>query len=474
MRLLKSINHQIISLLLLVSAAVVCFSCASVHDAEDVFDDGHAFGIEIHSFGTGFTNGLFLPFALFAKVGSILLGYWDDVALWESLTDGIPYWFGYLCGNLILAFIVTKAYKNIFYFSPAKRFATYFSPFLFVYLAVLIWGDIPKPQLPKLTRSEMVTIFSYHSPEDGARYYVQRHKYYDYMDGVYCDSIIPVLLEGSYQDAKKVNSILHGTPAGDVFAPLFKEMRYNYQQLLYNELDSLTSELKVNFIKDINMYMPMVIDSVLTADVDAIIESYSGGLFDYKKFVLWWNSGENFKKFESLVMNRMAQSSLEEDVNKFLGEYISVLLKSYSDCHLGLFGDSLIVHTPEFPKLLCLQGDINNMENEVESLSSDEANAYTLAFMKDVVIPTALAVASGGTGVIVSIGYDVADMGIEVADLIKDFKDPELSFEEKLKLYLVGKLNEMVTVDMATLNQIACACFDHQNEMLKSRISENI
>ena len=122
-----------------------------------------------------------------------------------------------------MSLIVSAIFGRLidFFNTKTQTFIALFVPCVIVYFAALMVGNIPKPKVPELNEEQVLTVLSYKSPEDGAYYYVHRREYYDFLDELYCNEVIPIILEGEYQDAKAVMRILAGTPAGEVFEPLF-------------------------------------------------------------------------------------------------------------------------------------------------------------------------------------------------------------------------------------------------------------
>ena len=466
-------------LIVLIIALLTCSCSASVLDIEGAFDEVEAKNVEICGFGSGISHGIALPLTTIRLGISYITGGDTTVAMWASLRNGFPYWAGYALGNLIIVFLLTLIVHAIFggrmvlFENRTNTFIILFVPCVFVYFAAILAGNIPKPKVPELNEEQVLSVLSYKSPEDGAYYYVHRREYYDFFDELYCDKVIPVLLEGEYRDAKEVMRIISGTPAGDVFEPLFLEMKYNYQNYLYDQLDKMTSSLKESYERDIQSLLPVIVDSVLTESSKFIVNEYAGGFLNYKKIGLFFSS-DNFKRFERIALNSLEKRIVEQEIDKVCSRYFQSMVDNYSDCHLSLFGDSLIINIPQLPSCVEIIPEFGVMETEINTYSREEGNEYMVAVFKDGIIPIAMIPLTGGVGTAIAVGYDLATFGYDAYECYRDIANMELSFEEKMELYIASNIKDMLHIKTDAINTLVCSYFDECDKLMRAEIAERI
>ena len=439
-------------LIILIIALLTCSCSASVLDIEGAFDEVEAKNVEICGFGSGISHGIALPLTTIRLGISYITGGDTTVAMWASLRNGFPYWAGYALGNLIIVLFVAC---------------------VFVYLAAIFAGNIPKPKVPELNEEQVLSVLSYKSPEDGAYYYVHRREYYDFFDELYCDKVIPVLLEGEYRDAKEVMRIISGTPAGDVFEPLFLEMKYNYQNYLYDQIDKMTSSLKESYERDIQSLLPVIVDSVITESSKFIVNEYAGGFLNYKKIGLFFSS-DNFKRFERIALNSLEKRIVEQEIDKVCSRYFQSMVDNYSDCHLSLFGDSLKINIPQLPSCVEIIPELGVMETEINAYSREGGNEYMVAVFKDGIIPIAMIPLTGGVGTVIAEGYDLATFGYDAYECYRDIANMELSFEEKMELYIASNIKDMLHIKTDAINTLVCSYFDECDKLMRAEIAERI
>ena len=465
--------------LLLIVTLLACSCSASVLDIEGAFDEIEAKHVEICGFSSGISHGLALPLTTIRLGFSLLTGGETDVAMWASFRNGFPYWAGYILGNIIIVFLLSLIVSAIFgrlidfFNTKTQTFIALFVPCVIVYFAALMVGNIPKPKVPELNEEQVLTVLSYKSPEDGAYYYVHRREYYDFLDELYCNEVIPIILEGEYQDAKAVMRILAGTPAGEVFEPLFLEMKYNYQNYLYNQLDIMTNSLKESYENDIQSLLPVVMDSVLVESSKSIVKEYAGGFINYKKIGLFFSSN-NFQRFESIALKSLEDRIIEQEIDKVCAQYFLSMVENYSDCHLSLFGDSLKISIPQLPSCVEVIPKFESMESEINKFSREEGNEYMLAVFKDGIIPLAMIPFTGGIGTAIAAGYDLATFGYDAYECYKDIANMELSFEEKMELYIASNMKDMIHIRTTAINSLVSDCFDECDRLMRNEIAERI
>ena len=454
--------------------------------------------ITVYGFGNGFLHGILIPCEL---IGAFINWLFDsnwNIGIWADVNNGIRYWLGYVIGGslwaLMIAFKIPKTksvcigkkkehflfwtthtneYKKI----PIQQsiiIRNFFIASSFVWLtfiAAFIQNVVFSPDVPKLNRTQVMNILSNKSLKDGAYYYLQRRDKYDFFDELYCDSIVPIILEGNFADLKNVYDIVKDTPAGDILGPWYEEGKEVFKQELFNKLDSLTAESKIFLKTEMPSYLSLVIDSILEKDTHKIVEGYCGGIMNYKKLNLLFVRDKNFAKFSEYTTKVLENSNYENCLTSYCDSYIASIANMQQAYYYELSDKRIKIVKASYPRF-AISDDISGLQQKVELLTDDECDEVIVDIFKDGVIPITLTFATGGTYAIVEGVYTAGTIAYDAAKVYDDIKNNRLSFNEKLELYLAQHLQSRLEAKYSILETSVVNAIDANNIAVKRAIEE--
>ena len=114
------------------------------------------------------------------------------------------------------------------------------------------------------------------------------------------------------------------------------------------------------------------------------------------------------------------------------------------------------------------------METEINAYSREEGNEYMVAVFKDGIIPIAMIPLTGGVGTAIAVGYDLATFGYDAYECYRDIANMELSFEEKMELYIASNIKDMLHIKTDAINTLVCSYFDECDKLMRAEIAERI
>ena len=454
--------------------------------------------VTIYGFGGGFLHGILIPFELIGTFINWLFDFNWNIGIWADVNNGIRYWLGYVIGGsllaLMIAYIIPKTksvcigkkekhilfwttYTNEYQEIPIQQsiiirniiFATSFVWLTF--FAAFTKNVVFSPDVPKLNRAQVMNILSNKSLKDGAYYYLQRRDKYDFFDELYCDSIVPIILEGNFADLKNVYDIVKDTPAGDILGPWYEEGKEVFKQELFNKLDSLTAESKIFLKTEMPSYLSLVIDSILEKDTHKIVEGYCGGIMNYKKLNLLFERDKNFAKFSEYTTKVLENSNYENCLTSYCDSYIASIANLQQAYYYELSDKRIKSVNASYPGF-AISDDVSELQQKVELLTDDECDEVIVDIFKDGVIPITLILATGGTYAIVEGVYTAGTIAYDAAKVYNDIKNNRLSFNEKLELYLAQHLQYRLEAKYSIVETSVVNAIDANNIAVKRAIEE--
>ena len=453
--------------------------------------------ITVYGFGNGFLHGILIPCEL---IGAFINWLFDsnwNIGIWADVNNGIRYWLGYVIGGslwaLMIAFKIPKTksvcigkkkehflfwtthtneYKKI----PIQQsiiIRNFFIASSFVWLtfiAAFIQNVVFSPDVPKLNRTQVMNILSNKSLKDGAYYYLQRRDKYDFFDELYCDSIVPIILEGNFADLKNVYDIVKDTPAGDILGPWYEEGKEVYKQELFNKLDSLTAESKIFLKTEMPSYLSLVIDSILEKDTHKIVEGYCGGIMNYKKLNLLFERDKNFAKFSEYTTKVLENSNYENCLTSYCDSYIASIANMQQAYYYELSDKRIKIVKASYPRFT-ISDDVSELQQKVELLTDNECDEVIVDIFKDGV-SIALTLATRGASAKVVKVYNAGTIAYDAAKVYNDIKNNRLSFNEKLELYLAQHLQSRLEAKYSILETSVVNAIDANNIAVKREIEK--
>lgn len=454
--------------------------------------------INIYGFGGGFLHGLMIPFELIGALINWLFDLSWNIGIWADVNNGIRYWLGYVIGGglwaLLIAYKIPKTksvcigkkkghflfwttHTNEYQEIPIQRaiiirniiFASSFVWLTFI--AAFLQNVVFSPDVPKLNRTQVMNILSNKTLKEGAYYYLQRRDKYDFFDELYCDSIVPIILEGNFADLKNVYDIVKDTPAGEILGPWYEEGKELFKEELFNKLDSLSLESKLFFKSEMPSYLSLVIDSILEKDTHKIVEGYCGGVMNYKKLNLLFERDKNFDKFAEYTRKILTESNYESCLTDYCDSYVASIA-DMQNAYLYEISDKRIKNANTSYPRFSISDDVSGLKQKVELLTDKECDEVVVDIFKDGVIPIALAFATGGTSVIIEGVYTAGTIAYDAAKVYNDIKNNRLSFNEKLELYLAQHLQSRLESNYSLLETSVVKAIDEHNIAVKREIEK--
>ena len=328
------------------------------------------------------------------------------------------------------------------------------------------------PDVPKLNRTQVMNILSNKSLKDGAYYYLQRRDKYDFFDELYCDSIVPIILEGNFADLKNVYDIVKDTPAGDILGPWYEEGKEVFKQELFNKLDSLTAESKIFLKTEMPSYLSLVIDSILEKDTHKIVEGYCGGIMNYKKLNLLFERDKNFAKFSEYTTKVLENSNYENCLTSYCDSYIASIANMQQAYYYELSDKRIKSVNASYPRFT-ISDDVSGLQQKVELLTDNECDEVIVDIFKDGV-SIALTLATRGASAKVVKVYNAGTIAYDAAKVYNDIKNNRLSFNEKLELYLAQHLQSRLEAKYSILETSVVNAIDANNIAVKRAIEETL
>lgn len=454
--------------------------------------------VTIYGFGGGILHGIMIPFELIGTFINWLFDLNWNIGIWADVNNGIRYWLGYVIGGSLLALMIAyiipktksvcigKKEKHILFWTthtneykeiPIQHsiiirniiIATLFVWLTFI--AAFIQNVVFSPDVPKLNRTQVMNILSNKSLKDGAYYYLQRRDKYDFFDELYCDSIVPIILEGNFADLKNVYDIVKDTPAGDILGPWYEEGKEVFKQELFNKLDSLTTESKMFLKTEMPSHLSLVIDSILEKDTHKIVEGYCGGIMNYKKLNLLFERDKNFAKFSDYTTKVLEDSNYENCLTNYCDSYIASIANMQKAYYYELSDKRIKTVKASYPRFT-ISDDVSGLQQKVELLTNEECDEVIVDIFKDGVIPITLVFATGGTYAIVEGVYSAGTIAYDAAKVYNDIKNNRLSFNEKLELYLAQHLQTRLEAKYSILETSVVNAIDANNIAVKREIEK--
>lgn len=494
-------KKEIYKLLAAVFTVSLLYSCAPDIEITSTFNWSefkYEDGITIYGFGNGLLHGIMIPFELVGAFFNWLFDLGWNIGMWADVNNGIRYWLGYIIGGGLWIILITclvpknkeiligkkektflfwKHYENEYKEIPLPksiiiRNIIVLSSFIWLtFLAAILFNTVLKPEAPQLNRTQVMNVLSNKSLKDGAYYYMQRREDYDFFDELYCDSIVPVILEGNFSDLKNVYDIVKGTPAGDILGPWYQEGKEVFKEEMFNKLDSLTLESKKFFKSEMPSYLSLVIDSILEEDTHKIVEGYCGGVMNYRKLNLLFERDKNFARFDDYTKKVLKDSNYESCLTGYCNAYIASIT-NMQNAYLYEISDKKISASKTYYPSFTISDDVSGLQKQLELLTDKECDEVVVDIFKDGVVPLVFLFATGEAAAIIEGIYTAGTLAYDAAKVYNDIKNNRLSFNEKLELYLAQHLQSRLEAIYPLLEASAFKTIDAHNIAVKQEIEK--
>ena len=332
--------------------------------------------------------------------------------------------------------------------------------FVVLFVQTLFSCKGEKQEVP-LSKENAMQKFMEMSPERGAFFYAKNRLTYSFLDSFYMDSIFPAIAFCNYKELKNINISLRSTPLGEAMNAYFHDVRKEYLQNIQTEIISYSQLQKKIFKDEIFPLMEFELDSILTVDVENLIDKYAGGFLNYRKLEFFF--GKDRTEFEKLWKENIHPQSYNDFLNKYVQTYfdsISVFQKEYFHAVTGRNVEKeLNVDVPQISIEVS-----SNILNQVDVFTSGERMTMTTELIKDYAAPIAVGLVTGGVG---SVLYEIGNTAYDVYGIWKDIENQVVEPEEQLLSVCVEEMSNNIGIAyMKKVEQEILSRIDSSNEVL--------
>ncbi|MCL1617199.1 hypothetical protein M3090_12450 [Bacteroides sp. ET71] len=337
---------------------------------------------------------------------------------------------------------------------------------LLLFVSMLLISCGSREQEPSFSRENAMQKFLNMSPERGAYFYAQNRKTYSFLDSFYRDSIFPAIAACNYKELKNINASLRSTPLEGVMEAYFQGVRNEYLQDIQAEIVNYTVLQKRLFEDEIFPLIEFELDSMLTADIENLIDEYAGGFLNYRKLEFF--VGKDRSKFEKLWKENIRPQSYNEHLNKYVQAYLDSICTFQKEYFHTVTGRNVEKEL----NMDVSQISINistNILNQVDSFTSGEKIAMTTELIKDYAAPIAVGIVTGGVGAIL---YEIGNTTYDVYTIYKDIENQVVEPEELLLSVCVEEMSHNIgTAYLQKMKQDVLSRIDSSNKVLFNLIA---
>ena len=317
------------------------------------------------------------------------------------------------------------------------------------------------------TEKDAMDKFTQISMEQGALFYAENREKYDFLDDLYVDSILPVIVESNYYDLKKVYLLTRKTPFVDFIEPYYNAARSDFLEAVKQELKENTEIQKDAFVTEVLPLIEIEVDSMLNADIEKVIDEYAGGILNYKK--LYFFTGRNTDDFKNFWNDNIDINRYREHICQHINSYfeqINEIRKQYCKNITGRnFND--LLKPIELPLLSFALSE--ESIQQIATFIQGEKDAITKDALKDWIAPIIIGGLTDGTGTAL---YEIGTLAYDVKVTIDDLKLQKLSPEEQLQDICSNQISTQIMNEYLSLcTQMVLEEIEESNHKLFSAIN---
>lgn len=306
-----------------------------------------------------------------------------------------------------------------------KRFCEMLAILILVAAVLTSCGGLLGTEI--LTAKEAMDKFEELSPTEGAQFLMDNHEEYPFLDTLYVDSVMPVVLQCDYYDIKGVIDIVGGSLAGENYTEDLQEVRNDYLEKIHDEVFATAELQKQTFIDCVLQSMQVEVDSMLNDDMDEVIDDYAGGFMNWRKLKFFFGTGsDNFvEHWNKHIDNEKYTECVAKHINIYLDSLADYRNRYYQDVvGEGEFESENRISQATMDLLLA-----KKCVKQVKQFTESEKSSITSDVLKDWVAPIVLGAVSGGASVV----YDAATFAYDMKVTLDDIKSQKVEPEDQLK-----------------------------------------
>ena len=292
-------------------------------------------------------------------------------------------------------------------------------------LGILVWGTYKCcPQLflheRNLTRAEVLDSLSSKTPYEGALFYMNNRNNIEFLDSIYENTVMPAMESCDYMELKEVGRVLKKTKYSNTISSWMEAKRPEFLQDIKAEL-AHNEQTEISAIDNyIIPTLELELDSLVDNNVDDILNSYSGGIFNYRK--LAFLVGRDSSKFVSIFNENVDIVGFGKTVSEYAQNYMYIISHQQNEYCKSLTGKVFnynAVFTHPRPTVNLSKNTIGF----IQTYTDNEAKEVVNSAVNDYAASIALGFVSGGA----SLAYDIATMGY---DIVQTIRNTEVSQED--------------------------------------------
>ena len=295
-------------------------------------------------------------------------------------------------------------------------------------LGILVWGTYKCcPQLflheRTLTHAEVLDSLSSKTPYEGALFYMNNRNNIEFLDSIYENTVMSAMESCDYMELKEVGRVLKKTKYSNTISSWMEAKRPEFLQEIKAELTH-NEQTEISAIDNcIIPTLELELDSLIENNVDDILNSYSGGVFNYRK--LAFLVGRDSSKFVSIFNENVDVMEFGKTVSEYARNYMYIISHQQNEYCKTLTGNMFnynAVFTQPKPMVNLSKSTIGF----IQTYTDNEAKGVAVSAVKDFAVPIAIGFVSGGASLV----YDVATMGY---DIVQAIRNTEVSQEDMAK-----------------------------------------
>lgn len=304
-----------------------------------------------------------------------------------------------------------------------KRFS-----FAVCLLGIIVWSTYKCcPQLfiqeKTLTRAEVLDSLSSKTPYEGALFYVNNRNNIEFLDSIYENTVMPAMESCDYLELKEVSRVLKKTKYNNTISTWMEAKRPKFLQEINAEI-AHNEQVEISAVDNcIIPTLELELDSLIENNVDDILNSYSGGVFNYRK--LAFLVGRDSSKFVSIFDENVDVMGFGKTVSEYARNYMYIISHQQNEYCKALTGN-IFNYKAVFTQPKPMVNLSKNTIGFIQTYTDNEAKGVAVSAVKDFAVPIAIGFVSGGASLV----YDVATMGY---DIVQAIRNTEVSQEDMAK-----------------------------------------
>lgn len=315
------------------------------------------------------------------------------------------------------------------------------------------------------TRAEVFDSLVCKTPSEGALFYVENRRNVEFLDSMYEATVIPAIESCDYLELKKVQGVLKNTKYNKIISGLMAAKR---SRCLENIKAEIAKNEKLE-IAAVNKYivptLSLEMDSLVENNVDEILNSYSGGILNYRK--LAFLVGRDSSKFVSIFDEKVDVAGFGKCSSDYANNFLYIISYQQDKYCNSLTGKSFH-YKAAFKQPVPVVNLSQNTIGFIQTYTDKENVGVIYSAVKDYAVPIAIGFVSGGASLV----YDAATMGY---DIVQSIRNTELSQEDIAKfLCEQDVVDHTINIYVESVRKQLIQHIKNSNKLLYNKIEKEL